>query len=50
MTLATLIRNPTAIIPLLMSIGAFSLIAWVLTTVGVTHQPDERAPARIFSF
>ena len=48
MTFATLIRKPTAILPLVMSCGAFSLIAWVLATVGITHPPDEGAPARIF--
>lgn len=48
MTFATLLRQPSAIIPLLMSCGAFLLIVGVLATVGATHQPDEGTPARVF--
>ena len=48
MNFATLVRQPTAIVPLLMSGGAFALIAYILATVGVTHPPDEGAPARVF--
>jgi hypothetical protein len=48
MNFASLMRQPTAVVPLVMSCGAFALIVYVLATVGVTHQPDEGAPARTF--
>lgn len=48
MTFTTLLKRPSALIPLGMSAAAFSLILAVLSTVGVTHPQDEGAPARIF--
>jgi len=47
MTFGSLLKQPSAFIPLLMSAAAFLLIIAVLSTVGVTH-PDEGAPARLF--
>jgi len=48
MRFASILKQPSAIIPLVISISAFMLILAVLSTVGVTHQQDEGAPARIF--
>lgn len=48
MTFRALLRHPTGFVPLLMSAAAFSLILYVRATVGVTHQPDEGMPARVF--
>jgi hypothetical protein len=48
MNFVTLMRQPAAIVPLVMSCGAFALVVYVLATVGVTHPPDEGAPARVF--
>lgn len=48
MTAASLLKHPSAIIPLVMSGAAFLLIIGVLATVGVTHPQDEGAPARLF--
>jgi hypothetical protein len=48
MTFTSLLKHPSAVIPLGMSVAAFSLILAVLSTVGVTHPQDEGAPARIF--
>lgn len=48
MTAASLLKHPSAIIPLAMSGAAFLLIIGVLATVGVTHPQDEGAPARLF--
>jgi hypothetical protein len=48
MRFTLILKKPSAIIPLVMSISAFMLILAVLSTVGVTHQQDEGTPARIF--
>lgn len=48
MTITALLKQPSASIPLVMSGAALMLILDVLATVGVTHQPDEGASARIF--
>ncbi len=48
MTFMSLLKQPSAYLPLLMSLTAFLLIIAVLSTVGITHQQDEGAPARIF--
>ena len=48
MNFTTLLKTPSALIPLVMSIAAFMLIVAVISTVGITHQQDEGVPARIF--
>ena len=48
MTFFSLLKKPSAVIPMVMSFVAFLLIIAVLLTVGVTHPQDEGAPARIF--
>lgn len=48
MTVTSLLKYPSAIIPLVMSCAAFSLIIAVVATVGITYSQDEGAPARIF--
>jgi hypothetical protein len=48
MNFTTLLKTPSALAPLVMSLAAFLLIIAVLSTVGITHQQDEGAPARIF--
>ena len=48
MTFGSLLKQPSALIPLLMSAAAFLLIIAVLSTAGGTHPRDEGAPARIF--
>ena len=48
MNFTTLLKTPSALAPLVMSLTALLLIIAVLSTVGITHQQDEGAPARIF--
>lgn len=48
MRFAAILKQPSAVVPLVMSMSAFMLILAVLSTVGVTHQQDEGTPARIF--
>jgi hypothetical protein len=48
MTFTSLLKHPSALVPLVMSFAAFLLIIAVLSTVGITHQQDEGAPAHIF--
>jgi hypothetical protein len=48
MTIASLLKQPSAFIPLATSGAAFALILGVLATVGVTRQADEGTPARLF--
>ena len=48
MTFGSLLKQPSAFVPLLMSAAAFLLIIAVVSTVGVTHPQDEGAPAHIF--
>jgi hypothetical protein len=43
-----LLRKPSAFFPLAMSLAALALVVAVVTTVGVTHPPDERTPAHVF--
>ena len=48
MTFTSLLKRPSAFVPLLMSGAAFLLIVAVLSTVGVTHQEDEGTAAHVF--
>jgi hypothetical protein len=44
----SLFKQPSAWIPLAMSLAAMLLIVGYVTTFGITHQTDEGAAARIF--
>ena len=48
MQFTSLIKKPSAVIPLVMSVAALLLIIVVLSTFGVSHNQDEGAPARVF--
>jgi hypothetical protein len=48
MTVRTLIRRPTAHLPLAMSGAAFAMIVWFVAMHGVTRQADESAQARLW--
>lgn len=48
MTVVTLIRQPTGYLPVVMSLGAFAMIAWFVALHGVVHQPDEGAQAHLW--
>lgn len=50
MTLRTLLRQPTAFLPLAMSVAALAMVVGYVTVFGVVGQPDgdEGAAARIF--
>jgi hypothetical protein len=45
-TFGSLLKQPSAFIPLLMSAAAFLLIIAVLSTVGVTHPRDDVSCSR----
>lgn len=48
MRFTSLLRLPSAFVPIAMSLAAFVLIIVVVAVAGVVHHPDEGAPARIF--
>jgi hypothetical protein len=48
MTVQTLLRQPTAYLPMAMSLGAFAMIVWFVAVHGVVHQPDEGAQAHLW--
>jgi uncharacterized membrane protein HdeD (DUF308 family) len=45
---ATMLRDPSAFVPIVMSLAALAMVVGVLATVGVARQPDEGAPARVW--
>lgn len=45
---ATMLRDPSAFVPIVMSLAALALVVGVLATVGVARQPDEGTPARVW--
>jgi hypothetical protein len=47
-TFRSMLRQPSAAIPLLMSLAAYLLIFGVLATTGVTQPEDEGRAARLF--
>lgn len=48
MTVATLMRQPTGYVPVVMSLGALAMIVWFVAVHGVVHQPDEGAQAHLW--
>ena len=47
---APLFKQPSAWIPLVMSLAALLMILGYAATSGIVHNQDEGAPARIFQF
>jgi hypothetical protein len=45
---ASLLKRPTAILPIAMSLAALALVIGYAAIVGVSHHKDEGAPARVF--
>jgi hypothetical protein len=48
MTFMSLLKSPSAIIPLVMSLAAFMVVVVVLVTVGINPSEDEGTAAHIF--
>lgn len=48
MRLATLLRQPSAFVPLVMSIAALALVLGFLAIYGVVHQEDEGTAAHLW--
>ncbi|RPI91280.1 MAG: hypothetical protein EHM40_16230 [Chloroflexi bacterium] len=44
----SLLKQPSAWIPLAMSLAALTFLLGYVAIFGIVHQPDEGAPARIF--
>jgi len=44
----SLLKRPTAVIPIAMSLAALALVIGYAAIVGVSHHKDEGAPARLF--
>lgn len=47
-TVRALLRQPTAYLPVAMSLGALTMIVWFVAAHGVVHQPDEGAQAHLW--
>ncbi len=48
MTVRALLRQPTGYLPVVMSVGALTMIVWFVAVHGVVHQPDEGAQAHLW--
>ena len=48
MTVAAMLRHPSAFLPIVMSLVALAMVAWFVTAHGVVRQPDESAQARVW--
>ena len=48
MTVAAMLRHPSAFLPLVMSLGALAMVIWFVAAHGVVRQPDESAQARVW--
>jgi hypothetical protein len=48
MRFRALMRQPTAYLPVAMSVGALAMIVWFVAVHGVVHQPDEGAQAHLW--
>ena len=44
----SLLKRPTAVLPIAMSLAALALVIGYAAIVGVIHHTDEGAPARLF--
>lgn len=47
-TARALLRQPTAFLPIAMSVGALAMVAWFVAVHGVVRQPDEGAQAHLW--
>lgn len=47
-TVRALIRQPSAYLPLVMSVGALGMIIWFVAVHGVVHQSDEGTQAHLW--
>jgi hypothetical protein len=43
-----ILRNPSAFVPIMMSLAALALVDGLLVTVGLTHEADEGTPAHLW--
>jgi hypothetical protein len=43
-----LLRQPSAFLPIVMSLAALVLVLWVVATVGVVREPDEGTAAHVW--
>jgi hypothetical protein len=48
MTVAAMLRHPSAFLPLVMSLVALAMVVWFVAAHGVVRQPDESAQARVW--
>ena len=48
LTVASLLRHPSAVLPVVMSLGALAMVVWFVAAHGVVRQPDESAQARVW--
>ncbi len=48
MTVSSMLRHPSALLPLVMSAAALAMIVWFVTAHGVIHQADEGAQAHLW--
>jgi uncharacterized membrane protein HdeD (DUF308 family) len=44
----SILKDPSAFIPIAMSLAALSLVVGILVTVGVPHEADEGTPAHVW--
>jgi hypothetical protein len=48
MTIRAMLRHPTAIVPMAMSLGALAMVAWYVASYGTAPQPDEVAQVHLW--
>ena len=48
MNFSTMIKQPSALVPLLMSFVALGIVLGYVAVFGVVHEPDEGTPAHLF--
>ena len=48
MTVPAPLRQPTAYLPVAMSVGALAMVVWFVAAHGVVHQPDEGTQAHLW--
>jgi hypothetical protein len=47
-TVSSILRHPSAYLPLVMSLGALAMIVWFVAAHGVVRQADEGTQARLW--
>jgi hypothetical protein len=48
MTVSSILRHPSAYLPIVMSVGALAMIVWFVAAHGVVRQADEGTQARLW--